>query len=133
MCLLPTSSGSVFGQSGDSSGGGGLFSGLGGKPSADKAGTNVFGSTTFGGATSSPGRLLSGLGLPWFLDFVTCFLCINCIKRMIEDTYSVMDSYLFWSDHHIVCRLSVQIYFYFISAFLLIIVYTYYKQIWNNI
>ncbi|XP_052223652.1 nuclear pore complex protein Nup214-like isoform X3 [Dreissena polymorpha] len=54
------SSGSVFGQSGDSSGGGGLFSGLGGKPSADKAGTNVFGSTTFGGATSSPGSGLFG-------------------------------------------------------------------------
>ena len=51
--LVSLRSGSGFGSS-DPGSGGGLFSGLGGKPSAEKAGTNVFGTAqTFGSSQES--------------------------------------------------------------------------------
>ena len=51
---MPSSGNGAFGGGGGG-GGGGFFSGLGGKPSAENANKNVFGSTTFGTATSAGG------------------------------------------------------------------------------
>ncbi|XP_069980456.1 nuclear pore complex protein Nup214-like isoform X9 [Penaeus vannamei] len=54
------SSPSVFGSSGFGSGSGGLFSGLGGKPSQENANKNVFGSLNFGEAKPQSGLFGGG-------------------------------------------------------------------------
>ncbi|XP_037775941.1 nuclear pore complex protein Nup214-like isoform X2 [Penaeus monodon] len=65
------SSSSMFGSSGFGSGSGGLFSGLGGKPSQENANKNVFGSlnfgeakpqsSLFGGGTNQPSSTFGGM------------------------------------------------------------------------
>ena len=63
-----------FGGGGGGGGEGGLFSGLGGKPSEEKANTNVFGQASFGQATTPQGssKLLLYVHFFFFFFFFVC-------------------------------------------------------------